>query len=218
MINPDQIRAARALLDWKLSDLAKVTGITVNGISLIERGEVQGRRDSLETIQKAFEEAGVEFTPGSGVKKKDRIVETFEGQGAQQSLLNDVYETLRDSGGEVLIAHVDEAIAVNDLSQEFLSQHIKRLKSSGITERMLVRAGDTNVVTSPNDYRAIPEEYFIPTPMFIYGEKLALMSWSPTPRAVILQDGRFAESARRLFNFVWDKAQVIPSSTKGRVA
>ena len=216
MINPDQIRAARALLDWKLSDLAKVSGITVNGISLIERGEVQGRRESLETIQKAFEEAGVEFTPGSGVRKKDRIVVTFEGQGAQQSLLNDVYETLRDTGGEVLIAHVDEAIAIRDLSEEFLAQHVKRLKASGITERMLVRAGDHNVVTSPSDYRAIAEEYFIATPMFIYGQKLALMSWSPTPRAVILEDGRFAESARRLFNFVWDKAQGIPHPVKGK--
>jgi transcriptional regulator with XRE-family HTH domain len=218
MINAEQLRAARGLLDWKTSDLAKLSSLTVNGINKIERGYVQGRRDTMETLQRIFEEAGLEFLPGSGVRKKDRIITTHEGEGAQQNLLNDVYNTLADTGGEVLIAHVDETIAINDLSQEFLDQHIKRLKAANITERMLIRVGNHHIVTSPNDYRAIPEEYFIATPMFIYGEKLALLSWNPTPRAVILHDARFAESARRLFNYVWDKAQVLPSSTKGKRA
>ena len=216
MINPRQIRAARGLLGWEATELGKLTNLSRETIANIESGRTQAREGSLERIAKAFNDAGVEFLPGSGVRMKDRVVQAYEGEGAQQNLLNDVYDTLKDKGGEVLIAHVDETVAIKDLSQEFLAQHIKRLKSANITERMLVREGDTHIVTATEDYRAIPSEYFITTPMFIYGEKLALMSWSPTSRAVVLHDALFAESARRLFNFVWDKAQPLPSTVKGK--
>jgi len=230
MIDAKQLRAARALLDWKTSDLSiktaelakqmpefgKKTSITVNAINKIERGTVHGRRDTMETLQKVFEDAGIEFLPNSGLRLKDRVILTFEGDGAQQSLLDDVYQTLAKTGGEVLIAHVDEEIAISNLSEEFLSKHIERLNAANITERMLIRVGDNTVVTNQDSYRMIPEEFFIPTPMFIYGDKLALLSWKPSIRVAILNDARFAESARRLFNFAWENAQRLPSSKKGR--
>jgi len=216
MIDAEQLRAARAMLDWKTADLAKLSDVTINAINNIERKVAQGRKDTLDKIQKVFEDSGLEFLPGSGVRKKDRIVSTFEGEGAQQSLLDDVYHTLAETGGEVLIVHVDEEIAINNLSKEFLAKHIERLNASKITERMLIRAGDKAIVTDTESYRMIPEEFFTPTPMFIYGDKLALLSWKPALRVVIVHDAHFAESARRLFNFAWENAQKMPLSAKGR--
>ena len=82
MIDPAQIRAARALLDWTLARLEDATGVSKNWISRIEHEKVTPRPETLEKIQDAFEAAGVEFLPGSGVRKKDRIVETYEGPGS----------------------------------------------------------------------------------------------------------------------------------------
>ena len=209
MINAEQLRAARGLLDWKTSDLAKLSGLTINGINKIERGYVQGRRDTMELLQNILEKAGVEFLPGSGVRKKDRIVETYEGERANHQLLDDIYETLRNTGGEVLISHVDEQLAIESLSEEFLNMHLKRLEEANIKERMLVRQGDTKVVTSLVSYRAIPEKYFLPTAMFIYGDKMGLASWSGAKRSMIINDALFAESARKLFNFIWDHAKPL---------
>ena len=76
MITSDQIRAARALLRWRGKDLAEKTGL---GFSTLMRLEVldgvpSAQAKTLETIQKAFEKAGVEFigTPeeGAGVRWK----------------------------------------------------------------------------------------------------------------------------------------------------
>ena len=70
MITSDQIRAARALLRWSGKDLAEKTGL---GFSTLMRLEVldgvpSAQAKTLETIQKAFEKAGIEFigTPESG--------------------------------------------------------------------------------------------------------------------------------------------------------
>jgi transcriptional regulator with XRE-family HTH domain len=74
LITSDQIRAARALLRWSGKDLAEKTGL---GFSTLMRLEVldgvpSAQAKTLETIQKAFERAGIEFigTPekGAGVR------------------------------------------------------------------------------------------------------------------------------------------------------
>ena len=63
MITSDQIRAARALLRWSGKDLAEKTGL---GFSTLMRLEVldgvpSAQAKTLETIQRAFEKAGVQF-------------------------------------------------------------------------------------------------------------------------------------------------------------
>jgi transcriptional regulator with XRE-family HTH domain len=209
MLNAEQIRAARALLDWSTKDLAKMANLTVNGINKIERGHVIAQQGTQEKLQEIFENAGVEFLPNSGLRKRDRMIQAHEGEDANRHLLDDVYNTLKDSGGEILISHVDEGKATESVSKEFLDMHLKRLEKANIKERMLIRVGDTNLITDYEAYRAIPDKYYVSTAMFIYGDKLGLASWLGAKRSVIVHDALFAESARRLFNFVWDHAQVI---------
>lgn len=61
MINSAQIRAARALLGWKQTDLAKAAEISEMSVKNIERGATDPRRSTLEAIQTALETAGVLF-------------------------------------------------------------------------------------------------------------------------------------------------------------
>lgn len=61
MITPSQIRAARALLSWKQTDLAKASGISEMSIKNIERGVTDPRASTLLSLQSALEEAGVVF-------------------------------------------------------------------------------------------------------------------------------------------------------------
>jgi hypothetical protein len=72
-ISPQQSRAARGLLDWKLADLAEASGL---GLSTIKHFEVSVRkttRANLIAIRGAFEKAGVIFESDGkfvGVKLK----------------------------------------------------------------------------------------------------------------------------------------------------
>ncbi|NGN40142.1 helix-turn-helix transcriptional regulator [Mesorhizobium sp. CGMCC 1.15528] len=70
MITSAQIRAARALINWKQTDLSKAAGVSEMSVKNIERGTTDPRVSTLEAIRTALEAAGVSFladgetTPG----------------------------------------------------------------------------------------------------------------------------------------------------------
>jgi predicted transcriptional regulator len=66
MITPGQIRAARALLGWKQTDLAKASDVSEISIKNVERGATDARGSTLAKIQGAIEAAGVEIIPQNG--------------------------------------------------------------------------------------------------------------------------------------------------------
>lgn len=66
MLTPGQIRAARALLGWKQTDLAERAGISEISIKNIERGATDARASTLGKVQTALEAAGVEIIPSDG--------------------------------------------------------------------------------------------------------------------------------------------------------
>jgi transcriptional regulator with XRE-family HTH domain len=78
LITSDQIRAARALLRWSGKDLAEKTGLGFSTLMRLEvlEGVPTAQAKTLETIQKAFEKAGIEFLgspeDGAGVRWKTK--------------------------------------------------------------------------------------------------------------------------------------------------
>jgi transcriptional regulator with XRE-family HTH domain len=75
MIEPPQIRAARALLGWRQEDLSKASGVGTATIQRIEKAgnNATGYVSTLSRLQTAFETAGVLFidddgTAGIGVR------------------------------------------------------------------------------------------------------------------------------------------------------
>ena len=66
-ITPAQIRAARALLDWSMVDLAKVAQVSVSTIKRMEDELQRPTADrSMAPVQHAFQTAGVRFLPDDG--------------------------------------------------------------------------------------------------------------------------------------------------------
>jgi transcriptional regulator with XRE-family HTH domain len=74
MITAAQLRAARAMLQWSLAELAERADVSVNSITRFETGLASPRRATVAAIQRALEEGGVAFTNGDepGVKLKRR--------------------------------------------------------------------------------------------------------------------------------------------------
>jgi len=220
MIDPAQIRAARALLGWNQVRLGAAAGLDKNVISKIERETVTApHQGTLEKIQKAFEAAGVEFLPQSGVRKMDRIVVTYEGPGSSKRLIEDIYKTLSETGSdtggdrEILIAHLNEHEAIENLTKEFIEEQIRLRKKDGITHRLLVRANDPGLISPFDTYHSMPDKYFSKCPLYIYGSKLAILAWEPE-KSVVIDDERFADCARQLFNFIWDHTEEVTKEGK----
>jgi transcriptional regulator with XRE-family HTH domain len=75
MLEPAQIRAARALLGWRQEDLSRASGVGTATIHRIEKSNraITGYVSTIVRIQAAFEQAGVLFidddeTAGIGLR------------------------------------------------------------------------------------------------------------------------------------------------------
>lgn len=64
MITSGQIRAARALLDWTVQNLADSSGVGFTTIVRMESadGVPPSQAKTLDVVRKALEKAGIEFT------------------------------------------------------------------------------------------------------------------------------------------------------------
>src|SRR5215472_11675929 len=77
MPTAEQIRAARGLLGWSATELARQAHVSPTTIVRCERGSgiPRVRMETLETVQRVLEEAGVEFIAsnnGPGVRLRRR--------------------------------------------------------------------------------------------------------------------------------------------------
>ena len=76
MITPEQCRAARGLLDWSQQRLADEAQVGIVTVRLLESGQNQPRRATLNVVRRTLEDAGVEFIDenggGVGVRLRER--------------------------------------------------------------------------------------------------------------------------------------------------
>jgi transcriptional regulator with XRE-family HTH domain len=92
MIEPDQIRAARAMLGLTQAELAKAAGLSTTGLNNIERGTADPKASTLRAIQTALEMAGIIFqsdgemvTGGRGLRlaRSTKSIDTDERETIQ---------------------------------------------------------------------------------------------------------------------------------------
>ena len=68
LITIRQVKAARALLGWSQSDLARHSGISEPTIARLESadGELGGRSETVQKIRAALNSSGIEFIEKNG--------------------------------------------------------------------------------------------------------------------------------------------------------
>ncbi len=205
MISIEQIKAARALLEWTQEDLAKAAGLSKPSINNIERRIAHPKVDTLLAIQAAFEKGGVEFTDGPGVKLNSTPLKTYvwEGDDSLLRLTHDIFETLNGTDCTLMIAGVEEKKYKGAAGDRVLKEIEKRLKHN-IKTQILSCEGDTNFIEPVQHYRWLPKEFFPRTPSYVYGDKYAIFLWGPPKKVVVIENAEIAQSYREQFEALWD--------------
>lgn len=207
VISASQCRAARGLLKWSQPDLSARSSVNVQTISAFENESGSPTKKTLQKIATSFEKENIEFLTGDGVKKLDTSVRILNGEDSIQTLLDDIYETSKNSKEDILIANSSEPLPTDPQLQDVIN-HIKRLKKHNICEKILCLEGDTNFLGPLSSYRWIPKDNFCDIPTFIYGSKIALVIWGPSAKVTIINNPLYAKSVRSLFNFAWEHARL----------
>ena len=205
----EQIRAARALLDWSQTDLAEKAGLSQTGIARLENGTHQPNQTTLDKIHAAFLSSGLEFIQDGVRKTRDRLL-TFEGTSAMQNLLDDVYNTLYETEPdrrEVCLLGINELKPEDDNDYSITLSHIERLKNIGASERIIVNYDETSFIAPRQWYRKVADEFFSPHTVYIYGTKIALLIREDNNLVLILDNPYFALTMTKFFDFVWEHGE-----------
>lgn len=214
-ITTAQIRGARGILNWSQSDLAERTGISATSIGSIENSQSTPRANTLNTIQKAFENAGIEFIGMDGVRLRRSDIRVYEGRESFWGFYEDVYQALQNNPGEVMVSNANEREFESWLSPEQITLHTARMKElSGINYKILLKEGDTYFLASSDyaDYRWIPHNQFASVPFYVYADKLAILLFNEEPTVIVVNYPSVAEAYRVQFRAMWAGAS-IPGKT-----
>lgn len=189
MITREQIKAARALLDWSQKNLAEKSGVSEPTIKLIETARIHSKPDTLQLLQEAMEQGGVEFLAQNGVRFRNDLVTVIEKRHEDDDvylrLLDDIYDTVKDSKEEVLHSFIDNA-----LSPDHVINRELMIRKSGAPSRHLVRYKDTHLIYPLDEYRYLPKGFYLNNPTAVYADKFA----------VVVQDRSLTEDAQDIKN------------------
>lgn len=215
MVTPEQSRAARGLLNWRQEDLAKAVGISKVSINNFERGTTKLKSETLRAIQDAFSKVDIEFLDEVGVRRKTDKVQVFKGRDALRNLWDDIFWSLKDGGGEVLITNVDEKRTIEQ-EGEVLTDHLQRLREYKIKERLLCCEGDTFFLMPSKCYRWISRELFTyGTSTYIYADRVAFQIWKES-MIVLIQSKDAHEAEKKRFEDLWARAGIPDVPNKDR--
>lgn len=212
-ITTAQIRGARGILNWSQADLAERTGISATSIGSIENGVSTPRANTLATIQKAFEDAGIEFLGLDGVKLRSGNIRVLKGHQGLIEFYDDIYEKLRNFEGDVLVSNVDERAFVRALG-DYADIHIERIQAlKNIRYKILIREGDTYLPgSSYAEYRWIPKELFASVPFYVYDDKLAVILFDAEITVIVMDYPAISAAYKTQFADMWGRSRIVSQS------
>lgn len=204
----EQIRAARALLGWSQHDLADKANLSQTGIARIENGTNQPNSKTVQKIETAFDAADVEFLGSTGVRKRTGEIRTLSGKTGFQLFMDDVFETVKEFGGEISVYNVDEKNWIKWMGKEAYHAHAERMKTieKPYNFKIMIEEGDLNFIAGDfAEYKWFPKELFSRQSFYCYGNKLAFIKFSDEDvQIMILPQSEFSKGFQVLFNIAWN--------------
>ena len=210
MISSRQIKAARALLGWTQTDLAKACGLHLNAINKIEKGQGEARPSTLERIKISCETAGVRFRGQRGVELKDEVFEVarFEGADFLRRLTDDALLFLRGPEDGLLFCVVDEQL-FNEADYKENQRYYRYMEKRGFFEKCLTTKATKNFINKDRSvYRWLPEKVLGTVAYGVYGNRVAFIQWK-TREVLVVKSDSLAATFRGQFEFMWSQAKAF---------
>ncbi|MFA6279908.1 MAG: helix-turn-helix domain-containing protein [Bdellovibrionales bacterium] len=213
MITAAQLRAARGLLDWTRSELAKASGLSAETIKNIEHGVYMPQDSTISAIVKAFAEHNVEFTEHDGVRKNVNIVINYEGTADFRRYADDIYKILLNNPQDrriYIFGNNDKEFI--DALGDYAKMHLQRMsKLEKLDFKALVVEGVNVMVTKYIRYRKLPQMAFT-IPFSVYENRFDFIIYGEGPsfpKVVAIKSESVANAYRSQFDALWKLSQDI---------
>lgn len=213
MIKATQTRAARAILNWSQSDLARAADISLATIRKIEIEAISPRDTTVDAIRNALCAAGIEFIDPEGVRRRPSDLYVFEGKSGGKDFFEDLRHCANKSGGEIYIVSPTTAAFAKYCGLLDILKLDLLIDQNNTVEIFCLLTDSTEVpISTPRfQFRTISKNFVNPVPFCSYGNKyaLAVPNGEPFSKLIVVDSMNMAKIAKQHFLSLWDKAALI---------
>jgi transcriptional regulator with XRE-family HTH domain len=195
MISSRQIRAARALLNWTQSDLAKASGLHINAVNKIENENGAPRTATLARLHAVFETSNIRFRGLRGVEVREDVfeIQRFEGVDAIRRMTDDIISIVRGKQDEVLNCIADEYL-FNSTDSKQVERYFAHKRKTGFRERYIVHRNSKPFRGKDAAYyRWLPDEAMGKVSYFVYADRVAMVQWQ-VRQILVIKNAALAET------------------------
>ena len=206
-ITVPQIKSALGMLEWNQETLARISGVPQRTLAGVMSREVKRpSAQTLERIREAFQANNIKFIE-NGVLLDNQFVTELRGEDCYLRLLEDVYQELVPTKGEILFSGASDS----KCSPAVINM-MERIYKAGITARFLIGKGDTFILGDIENYRWVKKQFYTEGDvMVIYGDKTAKFLFenddTNKPMVRIMNSHIDTSDHRKDFEFKWSYSE-----------
>jgi DNA-binding XRE family transcriptional regulator len=207
IISPQQIKAARAWLDWTRESLAEKSGLSPATIRNLERGNMSMR--SAEDVRAALEQAGFQFHGQAGFSFQNKESRIYDGPHSREDFHEDLLTTVSVKGGEINAifesqAHLARALGVTNFGRP---ERLERLGKLATAKCLLADARQLQLSAPSFQFRTNAHIRVSPGASMIYGDKTAIIMTDGVSFTIhVTRDVGIAQNGLRQFASDWQSA------------
>ncbi len=155
---------------------------------------------------KNFEKAVPDLMKLITLKKEETKVELHKGKRVYRVLLKDLVSTLKKNDTAYLLG-IDEDVLMQEVEPIYLKQYLNAMKSRKIKEKIIIKAGATNVKNPNLEYKELDSKYIGKTAQIIYNDKVAIFIFGTPYYLIVIENKEVAETYKKQFNLLWSIAK-----------
>ncbi len=220
MITPLQALLARTMLGYSQKYVGLQLSMAHTSVSRIENGEGDTPASRLLKLQRFYEQEGVEFTDGNGVRERRSYLQHYHGVEEFRAFMDDVYFTAKEYGGDICLFNSKPGIWLKLLGKNWYAMHSNRMEALGdkIRVRITVQEGDQFFILGFAEHRWFPQDFWKEKVFYAYGPKLGFLDFSGNSvHIMVLQQQDFADSFKILFDIAWEHIAIEPNKDGNKV-
>ncbi|MGH1403003.1 MAG: hypothetical protein ACRBDL_02050 [Alphaproteobacteria bacterium] len=207
--SPEQVGAALGLLRMTWSDLSRETGITNANLNKWRNRDQNFTEPTMQKVIAFIDNHNLRPTPNDGIEHKPaREIEDYYGIHGFRAFMNDVYETVKEHGGNICVSNVNERNWIKWMGEEHYEAHSVKMKNLGNFKfKIFVEESDSFFIADKfAEYKSVPRKYFTEQSFYSYGQKLALLEFTEDNVSIKIHNNpEWARSFKDLFDYAWDK-------------
>lgn len=217
-ISPAQSKAGRAFLEWSQEDLAKRANISLSTVRSFENG-ILPRTSTINQIYLTLEEAGIEFTEGSGVRLRNEYVRVYFGHDSIDQFFDDVTKTVKTRSGDVVFVTQSQNIMLHCCGIT-PNNRLERLEELNKTTsvKCIIPDASSSILVPEIEFRTLPKHYTGPWSYCVFGDKYAhiLQEGHSSFIFVVFHKPIAAHDYHNHFLSLWNQALPLKVPTMGQ--